>query len=399
MSIAACLILGGTSIVARAEATRVTTDPRAGLLGSRSPGMPVTLGVVQPDGVSVSAARAAGFRAVIVQGIWSSLQPDDEYSVDPTALADFRRRIDVAHQAGLSVVMELALQYPPRWALTKIPPFQNQHGQLWIDPRDPGMNVRDWVWTQVGRAAVHNFVRLTLRALGPTSLRNVERVRLGGGYYDELQYPPVGRGSDPSWWSYGACVMPSAALSPDEKPCPVLGHVPSPTGSWSTADQAYVNWHMHGLTMFMVWLIGQFRDAGWSGPISVMHPGFGLRSDDNPRHTGWNGSAYRELSAQGLNWDDQIRAYSKLSNVWPWSTWLDEVDPHQPALEDSDQAGWRKLAELARKYGVARELWGENTGSIDSAGLSRMAKLAVRAGYSGIAVFTTNRTLSYTASP
>jgi len=97
-----------------------------------------------------------------------------------------------------------------------------------------------------------------------------------------------------------------------------------------------------------------------------MHPGFGLRDDDDPASTDWRGVAYREFAAQGLNWDDQIRAYSRMAGVWPWSTWLDARDPYEPATRDSDEAPWRKLAKIARRYGRGSQLWGENTAAADA---------------------------------
>ena len=144
---------------------------------------------------------------------------------------------------------------------------------------------------------------------------------------------------------------------------------------------------MHGLAVFIVWLIGEYRAAGWQGPIAVLHPGLGLRSDDDPTQADWRGLAYREFAAEGLNWDDQVHAYSHLADVWPWSTWLDQPDPAVPAATDSDRAGWRKLAEVARRYGRADQLWGENAKPMTASGFTRMRKRASAAGYSGIVWF------------
>jgi hypothetical protein len=353
----------------------------------------VAFGVAQPRGTSFAGARAAGFSSVLVQAVWSKLQPTGSTQLDPWALADVRARIEAAHRAGLGVVFELALHYPPDWALADIAPFRDQQGRAWLAPGQPGMDVRDWIWTRRGREAVHRYVGLTLRALGPRTLREVERVRLGGGTFGELQYPPVGSPANPSWWSYGACTMPVADLAADQQPCPAGAAAPSPLGSWNESDQAYADWHMRGLSVFVVWLVREFRSAGWRGPISVLHPGFGLRDDDDPTSTDWPGLAYREFAAQGLNWDDQIHAYSRLADVWPWSTWLDASDPHLPATRDSDRAPWRKLAEVAHRYGRSGQMWGENTGATSAGGFQRMTRLATAAGYSGIVWFMPDSSL------
>ena len=171
-----------------------------------------------------------GFRSVVIQAHWSRLQPDGPGEVDRRAVAALRNRISEAERAGLGVVLELAVQYPPPWALTTIPPYVDQAGRAWTSPT-PGMDVRDWVWTSAGRAAVHSFVSETLRALGAVTLARYSECDSAVGYFNELHYPPVGDRANPSWWSYGACVRPAAELSPDQVPCPTT-EPPAPVGTW-----------------------------------------------------------------------------------------------------------------------------------------------------------------------
>ena len=118
----------------------------------------------------MSAWRSAGGNAVVIPVFWQQAQPSQG---GPVNLADAGNNgdnviteIQTAHADGLAVYLELDLQYPPNWVLGNVPQYVDQGGTPWSSPQ-AGANVRDWVWSAVGRADVSAFVAGALSDLEP----------------------------------------------------------------------------------------------------------------------------------------------------------------------------------------------------------------------------------------
>ncbi len=331
-----------------------------------------------------SAWKAAGGNAIIIPVYWDQAQPTQTGGV---SLADAGNsgdnvisEIQLAHQDGLAVYLELDLQYPPQWVLNGVPEFVDQGGNHWAQPTNPGADVRDWIWTAVGRQAVANFVSGALSDLAPY-LGDVAGFRSGGGVYGELDFPNDNStvNGEPSFWGYDAAAQTGAGLAAGESATPLPGYV---YGSGTAAqDTEWANWYLGSLASWITWYTQLLRSDGWTGPTYVLSPSFGMRTNMTPDST-----VYEQQLAYGTDWGVMMDSYDQVPNVWPWSTWTDDTEPywHTGDTVDSDAAAWRKLLELAQARGLASHIMGENTGGGGAPAIHQMMSGALASGYTGI---------------
>jgi hypothetical protein len=331
----------------------------------------------------MNAWAAAGGTAVVIPIVWAAAQVTPYGPVSLAAAGNSRQNvlteINAAAAANLQVYVELSIQYPPAWATSSVPPFVNQAGSPYSSSK-PGADIRDWIWSQTGREAVASFVAGAMSALRP-SVAHIAGIRAGGGMFGELQYPYDGstENGQSSFWGYGAAPQLGVNLAPNESRCPLPGYVYGHGNSAS--DARWAAWFFHSLASFATWYILQLRDNGWSGPVYVLHPSFGVRAN-------WSAdsAAYELELAHGTDFTIQMDAYSRLPNVWPWATWADDAEPYwgTPGATDSDEAAWRKLYELAAARGLARHMLGENTGGGGAGAIARMTRGPLAEGYNGL---------------
>lgn len=387
----------GAPPAAPLNAALTATAPMTALASGGGSGGGVAPPPVQPSGggsvelgtfdvvgeAQMRAWAAAGGTAVVVPVVWALAQParDGEVSLDSAGNSgqDVLKEIEQAHAAGLHVYLELDLQYPPAWVKESVPSYVDQSGTVFTS-EVPGQDVRDWVWSQVGREAVASFVSEAMRALAP-ALSAVTAVRVGGGMYGEMQYPNDGSTVDgePSFWGYDLPAQSGAGLAEGEQSTPLPGYV---YGQGSAAqDASWASWYERSLGGFVHWYITLLRADGWSGPVYVLEPSYGQRQNWSPRSF-----AYEQQVAIGTDYAVQLDSYDTLANVWPWSTWADDAEPyyHPGDLVESDMAAWRELLVLAQQRGLAGHIMGENTGGGGTAAIERLTGGAMRAGYRGI---------------
>lgn len=321
--------------------------------------------------------KAAGGTHVVVQAIWDQLQLSAGAALDATALAALHQQFTDAAAAGLRVLFEAAFHYVPSWAASGIPQFKDQAGVQWSSG-SPGMNVRDWVWTQTGWDYVRDFQAKVWAQLTPVERALIDTVRVGVGHYGETQFPPVGSTNPYQWWGFSAAAQSGTGIASDQGVCPVPGYSPF-TGN-VTSDGLFVAWYRASMTNRLRALVSHVRAQGWTGRIHVLHPSYGVRSN-------WTSSdaGYREQNAMGVDWGHQMAYGYPDAHTWPWSTWVDGGPGFAGGVVDSDKEPWRYLAELARKYRRGRYLWGENTGGQTNAQMDAVFRSGALAGqYTGI---------------
>ena len=373
--------LGVAGLVGAGEAA---AGSGAGTSAPSGGGQGVELGTFDVVGqAQMRAWAASGGTAVVVPVMWSLAQPvrGGEVTLANAGNSgqDVLSEIEEAHAAGLHVYLELDLQYPPAWVKELVPTYVDQSGAA-FSSEVPGQDVRDWVWSQIGRQAVAGFVSEAMRALAP-ALTAVSGVRVGGGMYGEMQYPIVGSTveGEPSFWGYDLPAQTGAGLAEGEQSTPLPGYV---YGRGSAGqDAAWAYWYESSLGEFVHWYIGQLRADGWSGPVYVLEPSYGQRQNVSPRSF-----AYEQQVAIGTDYAVQLDSYDTLANVWPWSTWADDAEPYYYPGDpvESDMAAWRDLLVLAQQRGLAAHIMGENTGGGGAAAIERLTGGAMRAGYRGI---------------
>jgi hypothetical protein len=307
---------------------------------------------------------------VIIQARWDRLQRTARGPLNSNEVRRLQRQINNASTAA-GVIFEIAIQYPPPAVKSLVPPFVNQAGRPWTGT--VGADVRDWVFSNTGRQVVKDFIDKTVAAL---DLSRVWAVRTGGGWYNELHYPPS-TGGGISFWAYGDAPQLGVDLAFDQVSTP-LPRYRYGTGT-AAQDKRWALWYSGALVQFERWLIAEHRNAGWTGPLFVMHPGYGMRDSWRPTQSRWR----YELAA-GNDWRAQLAAYT--ADVHPWSTWLDAPEPYG-SRDEGSEAPWRKLHALAVTRGVAGLMWGENTRGANSAATTRIfgARGPIALGYRGVA--------------
>lgn len=370
-----------STVSSKPTGTSTTTAAASGAGGGSSAPVLGTFGI--STSAQMTQWAAAGGNAIVIPVYWQAAQPT---ALGPVSLSaagnngdNVVTEIAHAHAAGLAVYLELDLQYPPQWVLDQVPGFVNQAGTAYTST-NPGANVRDWVWSAAGRQAVASFVS---RAIGDLKsvLGDVSGIRAGGGMYGELQFPIDGSSvnGQPSYWGYGQAAQSGVGIASGETATPLPGYVYG-TGS-SAQDAEWASWYLGSLASWIHWYVLQLRGAGWNGPIYVLHPSFGLRTNWSPES-----AAYEQQLAQGTDPATMMDAYDSVANVWPWCTWADDTEPFWIPGDtiDSDMAAWRKLLVLAQARGLASHILGENTGGGGSAAIQQLMSGALASGYKGV---------------
>ncbi|MGI8910318.1 MAG: twin-arginine translocation signal domain-containing protein [Rubrobacteraceae bacterium] len=320
----------------------------------------------------LAGLKANGFTHRMIPAYWSRLQASAFGPLDAGQLSALRSKISAVRNAGLRVALRINLQYPPGFVTggsAPVPQFRAQEGTLWSATNSSGDNVRDWVWSRRGRDYAADFIRKVLAAL---DLTQIDRVELGGGIRGELQFPLVG--SYPyKFWCYashaqlGGTDLAVGAQSATQAGLP-KNYVPFGAGSTSVNDDLFRSWYISSLRSMMIWLISEHRKGGWNGPIFVLHPSFGLRSNTTRADR-----SYQEAVAQGQDWERHVRWYAANDpSVWPWSTWIDRADFVSPPTVNSDLSPAKKLYNVAKAYEKTGLISGENTGAMSEADLDRV---------------------------
>lgn len=309
--------------------------------------------------------RSAGGTHVLVQLGWDVVRPDPHRPAERAVLAEARTRLRAVADEGLQAVLELCLHYPPAHVLDAVEPFVDQHGVPFLDD-GVGMRVRNWVWSATGRRLVGGFLDDCGEVLAGAP---VDRLRIGGGWYGEVHYPPTdGR----RWWAYGPCVQDGADRAWDLGDPPRRGWVPPPG---TDPQDPWIDWYVGALGTWTRWLARRHREAGFAADLHVLHPGWGLRPDQPA-------SAADQAAAAGEDPARVVAAYADLRGVRPWCTWADGEDQGD---DPAHVAPWRALAAVAARLGVTGA-WCENAvGANDSPEASAAALAPVTRGpYTGM---------------
>jgi len=305
------------------------------------------------------AMAAAGCTHIALQAQWSSLQPNGAgTSLDPTAVASLIQEYADSATARLAVMLEVAVHYPPAWAVSAIEGYTDQFGNVYSNSTpNSGMQVVNWMWTALGWTYVADFIGKLAAALGPALLAQTAAIKCGGGYYGELHYPQTVSviTLQPSVWAYGASMQTGTGLAAGQSVCPLPGYT-----IWSGTDAQdcqLINWYANGLATWLAYFIATMRAAGWACDYHVCHPGYGTRSNQLR-----SAAAYRASIAAGEDPLRMIGSYAHDPQIWPYSTWLNTADGFDTPVQDSDIAAWKKIYEEAYRWNKHYKLWGENTG-------------------------------------
>lgn len=324
-------------------------------------------GVLQATAPRAAQERAAGVTVGELELNWSAYEPAPG-QFDANYAAQQRSRFDALRGAGMAVVLDVGMQYPPAWAFgvdggTR---FVNQYGDVWHGGLSE--DVPNAVFDQNVRNAEAAYIRRVAADFGD----GFWAIRAGGLLQNELRYPPpTYNGHANSYWAFDGNAQAHS---------PVPGWRPGQAGPAQATS--FLNYYLDSLTGFQQWLTATYRAAFPSAWLQLLKPSWGLRPGDfeaavasnldgSTKPAGWG------TLAMGLDWQRQVNAVTD-PRVVLYSSWMERgEDGGTPAT----MAPAHYLATLGAAKGLRTA--GENADASD--GGAMMATIVQRARAWGLA--------------
>ena len=308
-------------------------------------------GVLQPSSTSLNSLEHAGVTRAVLSLSWASYETSENV-YDNAYLDQVKARAARLNASGLSVVLDVGLQYPPSWvfSLPGQTRFQDQYGQTWHSTL--GSDVPDAVFNAAVRQSEANYIK----QLGVTlSGVPIVAVRVGGLLQNELRYPPANYGrSTASLWMFDPAALHTAPY-PDWRP-----------GSGTVAQAtAMLKYYTASLTAYESFLLKRFGTALPNAQLELLLPGWGLRPGQLQAAAAGRASGKSDAErgndvANGTDWPAQVAALASFSKTRTevYTTWLDAAGWGTTTASESPV---EYLAQLAEPYGLP--VSGENTGT------------------------------------
>jgi hypothetical protein len=320
--------------------------------------------VIGNTGEHLAAERTIGIQAKVFRFSWRNFAPTETTISQSyvtrklTELADLR-------QAGFKVILDLGFHDTPAWIHQNYPDsrYVNQYGDAYSANGEIDSGDANLVFNPALRQAAATYIQAVFATLGTDFVA----VRLGGGRWGELTYPPATYASHSNvYWGFDAGAQ-SQSLVP--------GWVPgqaAPQGQ----DRIFLAWYHDALVDFQNWQITTVRQS-YAGALMMLYPSWGIRPGqiDLALATHLNGSTSAEINGEiqrGFDFARQIAAITD-PNVIVTTTWL---DADMSADSRNDPRYWspvKYLASLANAHPLGLRLYGENTGQGSAATMEMTA--------------------------
>ena len=307
------------------------------------------LGVLGASGNYLTQEKSAGIGAVTVQVGWDSAEAT-QGTFSSSYMQQVQAKISAARSAGLSVVLDPGLQYPPAWVFS-LPGgtrFVDQFGDVYSGAQSSGNNAANGITDLAVRAAEGTYLDWLGSQIQPGE---IVAVREGGGPLGELRYPlPTYDGHTTSFWGYDASTQ--AALPPA-----VQGWVPG-TGTTAQA-QTFLSAYNQDIVGYGTWLNGRLG-ADFATKVLILLPGWGQRPGGAVTEVAdlLQPSPVMDEYNEGLDWVDLLGSLPDASGSVAYTTYLD-AQTVLPTKQLEDPADY--LASLVA--GTSIRLGGENTGN------------------------------------
>lgn len=325
---------------------------------------PALLGILQPKPAYAQPLADAGLSLVVLGVSWERFEPSAG-TTNPDYIRQLLSELATYRRAGLQVILDPGVQYPPAW-LFDIPHsrYRNQYGDLFAD-RSSGMNVANSVFNAAVRKRYAFHLAALFRELGTGFFS----VRLGGGWYGELNYPPATFANKANcYWAFDPIAQGTQpGLSAGMTACPVPDWKPGTTSPDHASARRFLDWYLASLQNYHDWQIKTVRQL-YPGPLMMMYPSWGIRPGQlEPAVTGdLSGATSPEKNGEIQRGFDFARFIGGIKdpNVWVHCTWLD-ANPEWSDETSPDPARWSPvhyLSDLARRHQPALTVSAENTG-------------------------------------
>jgi hypothetical protein len=234
---------------------------------------PYLFAIIGNDGKHLQQERQAGVEAKILRLSWSDFYLA-EAKVDTSYVERKRKELQDLREAGFRVIVGLNFHDTPLWVHENYPDsyYVDQFGRRWTGTNFDNGRLSDngdanLVFNRRLRGLVESYTESVFSELGT----DFWAVRVGGGRYGEVQYPPASfRGKVNLYWAYDDNARRSAAEAGIEGWRP---GDPSP----DVETRRFLDWYLDSLVGFQNWQVQTVREAGYSGRILILYPGWGIR--------------------------------------------------------------------------------------------------------------------------
>jgi hypothetical protein len=352
------------------------------LAGSQEPYL---FGLIGDDKAHLREEQDAGVGAKVFRLSWREYYPR-EGEKDYAYLQRKKEEIEQLREAGFEIILSLGFHDTPPWVHENYEDtyYINQLGERYtgdtfangtpIDNGDANL-----VFNEELRSLVESYMEDVFSECGT----NFYAVRLGGGRYGELTYPPADYEDQSNlYWAYDKNAQNSASGAA------VSGWRPG-NPSVNAEAKRFLNWYLSALVDYQNWQVRSLRNADYAGRAMMLYPSWGIRPGQVKEAvvTNLDGSTPAERNGEiqrGLAFAQQVRSITD-ERVVITTTWLD-ADASGDA--DENRRYWspvKYLADLADEHPSSIELYGENTGEGDRAAMELSASQMRRYGLTGMA--------------
>ena len=299
----------------------------------------------------LSKESAAGIQIKTFSLSWKKVYPAKGI-LDSSYVERKRSELNQLYQSGFEVILLLGYHDVPGWVHEEYADsyYINQYGDRYEDTDNAGD--ANLVYNPVLQKLTEDYIQTIFSYFGT----NFVAVRIGGGRYGELTYPPAEYANKTNcYWAFDQNAIAKSPV-PDWRPGD-----PSPAGEATK----FLDTYLDTLVDYQNWQIATVRKsyAGW---IMVLYPSWGIRPGDEDAaiqgNLSGNTSAEKNGEIQrGYDFARQVMAIDD-PNVIITTTWL---DADASADNSPDLRYWspvKYLAYLADRHPLSLPLFGENTG-------------------------------------
>jgi hypothetical protein len=351
-----------------------SASPSPGPTPASAPSAALAWGLIGNDGLHLDAERAAGITTKVLSLSWRKYMAG-QGTVDAAYVARKRAELTALRDAGFAVILSLGYHDTPGWILA-LPDsrYVNQYGVAYGDGTQD-LGDANLVFNPVLREHLAAYIARVFADLGT----DLAAVRVGGGRYGELTYPPAELpGSPNSYWAFDRHAQarnPVAGWRPGDA---------SPTGEAGR----FLEWYLDALADYQTWQIETVRRS-YAGMIMVLYPSWGIRPGQAALAVADNlaGRTSAELNGEiqrGFDFARQVGAIADPAVVVT-TTWLDADGSRDGGVDQRYWSPVHFLASLAAVNPVRPALYGENTGQGSKADLAFTRAQAGRFGLLGFA--------------
>jgi hypothetical protein len=328
-------------------------------------------GTLQSSTSRISTNKDAGVNLVTLSIHWDRFEPA-EGQLDTAYIASIKDQISQYRNAGMQIILGTGIHHPPSWLFNyPYSRYIDQYGDVYA-PGLSGKNIANMIFNQNMRDKQETYLNRVFTQLGT----DFYAVRLGGGWYGELNYPDNNYNNHSNaYWAYDQIAQGNATGLPSSMTkAPITGWRPGSTSVNHDAARSFANWYMASLQNYHDWQITTVRKL-YPGKLLMLYPSWGIRPGqlDAAIAVDLNGSTSAEINGEVSRGFDYARYVGGITdpNVVVYSTWLNADDSNDGSTNPAIWSPIHYLASLANSNPVQPKVFGENTGADTAADMTR----------------------------